>query len=65
MQGWVGKITGKKILHKLDMTRHKDFFESWVKREEGIMSKGVAEKDTQTRLGVEFRGRVGMQLGKT
>ena len=29
----------------------------WVVR---TMSKGVAEKDTRTRLGVEFMGRVGM-----
>ena len=53
------------ILHKLDMVGHKDFFESGVKTEKGTLSKGVAEKDTRTRFGVEFVGRVGTQLGKT
>ena len=47
------------ILHRLDMTRHKDFFESEVKTEEGTLSKGVAEKDTRTRFGIEFVGIVG------
>ena len=45
--------------HKLGMTGHKDFFESGVKTKEGTLSKGVAEKDTRTRFGVEFVGRVG------
>ena len=40
------------------MTGHKDFFESGVKTEEGTLSKGVVEKDTRTRFGVEFVGRV-------
>ena len=53
------------ILHKLDITGHKDFFESGVKTEEGTLSKEVAEKDMQTRFGVEFMGRVGTQPGKT
>ena len=47
------------------MIRHKDFFESGVKTEEGTLSKGVAEKDTRTRFGVKFVGRVGTQPGKT
>ena len=47
------------------MVGHKDFFESGVKTEKGTLSKGVAEKDTRTRFGVEFVGRVGTQLGKT
>ena len=53
------------ILHKLDMTGHKYFFESRVKTEEDTLSKGVAEKDTQIRFGVEFVGRVQKQPGKT
>ena len=53
------------ILHKLGMTGHKYFFKSGVKTEEGTLSKGVAEKDTQTKFGVEFVGRVGTQPGKT
>ena len=47
------------------MMRHKDFFEGGVKTEEGTLSKGVAEKDTRTRFGVELMGRVGTQPGKT
>ena len=53
------------IFHKIDMTGHKDFFKSEVKTEEGTLSKGVAEKDTRTRFGVEFVGRVGTQPKKT
>ena len=34
------------ILHKLNMTGHKDFFESGVETKEGTLSKGVAKKDT-------------------
>ena len=41
------------------MTIHQDFFESGFKTEEDTISKGVAEKDTRTRLRVEFLGRVG------
>ena len=33
------------------MKGHKVLFESGVKTEEGILSKGVAEKDTRTSLG--------------
>ena len=33
------------------MTGHKDFFESEVKIEEDMLSKGVVEKDTWTRFG--------------
>ena len=61
MRGW-GRAEGRErenILHKLDMTEHKYFFESGVKTEEGTLSKGVAKKDTQTRFGVEFVGSVG------
>ena len=47
------------------MIGHKDFFESGVKTEEGTLSKGVAEKDTRTRFGVKFVGKVGTQPGKT
>ena len=47
------------------MMGHKDFFESGVKTKEGTLSKGVAEKDTRIRFGVEFVGRVGTQPGKT
>ena len=47
------------------MTRHKDSFESGIKTEKGTLSKGVAEKDTQTRLRVKFVGSVGTQPGKT
>ena len=47
------------------MTGHKDFFESEVKTEEDTLSKGVAEKDTHNRFGVEFVGSVGMQPRKT
>ena len=47
------------VFHKLGMTGHKDFFESEVKTEEDTLSKGVTKKDTQTRFGVEFVGRVG------
>ena len=53
------------ILHKLDMLGHKDFFKSGVKIEEGTLSKGVAEKGTQTRFGAEFVRKVGTQLGKS
>ena len=42
------------------MIGHKYLLESGVKTEEGTLSKGVAKKDTQTRFGVEFMGRVGM-----
>ena len=49
------------ILHKLDVTGHKDFVESGVKTEEDTLSKGVAEDDTRTRFGIEFVGRVGTQ----
>ena len=55
----------EKILHKLDMTRHKDFFESGFNTEEDTLSKGVAEKVTQTIFGVKYVGRVGAQPGKT
>ena len=47
------------------MTGHKDFFESGVKTEKGTLSKGIAEKDTRTRFGVELVGRVGTQPRKT
>ena len=47
------------------MMGHKDFFESRVKTDEGTLSKGVAKKDTHTRFGVEFGGKVGTQPGKT
>ena len=47
------------------MMGHKYFFESRVKTEEDTLSKGVAEKDTQIRFGVEFVGRVQKQPGKT
>ena len=43
------------------MTRHKYFFESGVKIEEGTLREGVVEKDTRTRFGVKFVGRVGTQ----
>ena len=46
MQGLGGR-DWENILHKLDM-RHKDFFESGVKNEEDTLSKGVAEKDTNS-----------------
>ena len=55
----------EKILHKLDMMRHKYFFESGVKTKEDTLSKEVVKKDTHTRFGVKFVGRVGMQLRKT
>ena len=55
----VGEREQENSLDKLDMTRHKDFFESGVKTEEGTLSKGVTEKDTRTRFRVEFVGRVG------
>ena len=61
----VGGRERENILQKIYMTRHKYFFESGVKTKEGILSKGVAEKDTQTRFGVKFVTRVGTQLGKT
>ena len=47
------------------MIGHKDFFESRVKKEKGTLSEGVTEKDTRTGFGIEFVGRVGMQLVKT
>ena len=61
----VGGRERENILHKLDMTGHKIFCEHEVKIDEGAMSKGVAKKDTRTRFGVEFEGRVRAQLGKT
>ena len=42
----IGEREPKNILHEIDMTGHKDFFESGVKTEEDTLSKGVAEKDT-------------------
>ena len=67
MSGWGGGGLREQEnnLHTLDMTGHKKIFESWVKTEEGTLSKEVVEKDTQTRFGVEFMGRVGTQPGKT
>ena len=47
------------------MTGHKDFFEGEVKIEEGTLSKGVAEKDTRTRFGVKFVGKVWTKPRKT
>ena len=58
----MGKRT-RKHSPQLDMTRHKDFSESGVKTEEGTLSKGVAKKDTRTRFGVEFMGKVGNNQG--
>ena len=42
----VGGKERENILHKFDMTGHKDCFESGVKTKEDTLSKGVAEKDT-------------------
>ena len=47
------------------MTGHKEFVESGIKAEKGILSEGVAEKDTETGFGIEFVGRIGTQPGKT
>ena len=55
----VGLRERENILHKLDMIGHKDLFENGVKTKEGTLSKGIAEKDTRIRFGVEFVGRVG------
>ena len=41
------------------MTEHKEFFECGIKAEKGTLSEGVVEKDTQTRFGIEFVGRIG------
>ena len=46
------------------MTGHKDFFLGRVKIEKGTLSEGVAEKDSRTKFGIEFVGRIGTQLGK-
>ena len=51
--------------HKPDMTKHKEFVENGVKAKKGTLRERVAKKDTQTGLGIEFVGRIGMQLGKT
>ena len=40
------------------MTGHKDFIKDRVKTEKGTMSEGVTEKDTRTRFGIEFVGRI-------
>ena len=47
----VGERERENILHKLDITGHKYFFESGVKTEEDTLSKGVAEKDNRLDLG--------------
>ena len=47
------------------MMGHKEFFEGRVQTEEDTLSKGVAEKDTWTRFGVQFVGRVETQPRKT
>ena len=60
-----GGVGRENILHKLDMTGHKEFFKSGVKTEEGTLSKGVAKKYTRIRFKVEFAGRVRKQPGKT
>ena len=61
----VGGREQENILHKLEMTRHNDFFESEVKTEEDTLSKGVGKKDTQTRFEFKFVGKVGTQPGRT
>ena len=47
------------------MTGHEEFVEIGIKAKKGISSEGVAEKDTRTRFGIEFVGRIGVQPGKT
>ena len=47
------------MFHKLDMTRHKYFFEGRVKKEKDTLSEGVTEKDTRTGFWIEFVGRIG------
>ena len=47
------------MFHKLSMTGDKEFIEVRVKTEEGTLSEGVTDKDTWTRFGIEFMGRVG------
>ena len=61
----VGRKRTGKILHKIDVSGHKYFFENVIKTEEGTLSRGVVKKDTQTRFGVKFVGRVRMQPRKT
>ena len=46
------------------MTRHKDFFEGKVKTYKDTLSEGVTKKDTRTRYGIKFVGRIEMQPGK-
>ena len=47
------------------MMGHKGFFEGRVKAEKGAMSERVTEKDTRTRFGIEFVGRIRTQSWKT
>ena len=60
-----GREENMKTFYKLDMIGHKDFFESGFITKGDTLSKGVVERDTQTRFRVEFVGRVGTQPGKT
>ena len=47
------------------MTGHKEFLENEIKAKKGILSEGIAEKDTWAGFGIEFMGRIGTQPGKT
>ena len=40
------------------MMGHKEFLEDKVKIEKGTLSEGVTKKDTRTRFGIEFVGRI-------
>ena len=47
------------------MMGHKDFVEGRVKKKKDTLSDGVTEKDTMTRFGIEFVGRIGTEPRKT
>ena len=47
------------------MTGHKEFVESGIKVEKGTLREEVAKKDTHTRFGIEFVGRIEVQSRKT
>ena len=59
-----GRCELEYVFHELDITGHKDCFESWVKTEKGNLSEGVSEKYTSLGFRMEFVGRLGTQLRK-
>ena len=51
------------MFYKINMTGDKNFVSLWVKTIKGVMSNGVAKKDTRVRARFQFMVSIGTKPG--